>query len=114
MNYPIKFNKCPACGSTNRIAEIETQSEIEKGNLPQNARIPMMASQARLFDPQDNRILLARREIPVLMCFIDVCADCGCVCAVEVHKAKGVIESRVGQPKGNLPMEEIPPFFGKG
>ena len=118
MNYPIKFEKCPVCGSDKRIVNEETKIEIEKGNLPDGAKIPALISQSKLVD-MSTQMLLVRKSFPVLMGFIDICADCGTLYCVEVQKATGVIDPQVrSQPPGmyrpNGDGGQAPPFFGKG
>ena len=110
MDYPVRFDKCPVCGSTDRFGELETQEEIGKGNLPGDAKIAIMVSRTMLFNPNDNRVLLFQREVPALVGIYDVCCECGCLYCVEMQKGIGVITPQVGPiPSGNTP-----PFFGKG
>ena len=111
MNYPVTFSKCPACGFSKSFAELETKEEIEKGNLPEGSKIPIMVSQSRIFNPKDNRILLFRKQFPVLAGFFDVCTKCGCLYCKEMQKGVGVIDVKV-KPKSLGP--DIPPMFGKG
>ena len=112
MNYPLKFDTCPSCGSQARIAETETNEEIEKGNLPEKARTAVMVAQVRIFDPSDKTILLVRREIPIIFAFIDICVDCGTLYAVEVQKGTGIVEPQI--TKGpQSPDQGFPFSFGK-
>ena len=113
MDYPIKFESCPVCGSKSRIIEMETNEEIEKGNLSSETRIPVLFTQSKLFNPDDKTFLLARRQITVIMCFFDVCSDCGTLYAVEVQKGIGMIEPQI--IRGPMPPgQDMPSFFGKG
>lgn len=107
MDYPVVFSKCPVCGSTERFAELETAEEIKKGNLPQDSRIAIMISKTMLFNPKDNRVLLFRKEVPVLVGIFDVCTKCGTLYCTEMQKGTAVIEPQVG-PKPE------PPVFGRG
>ena len=110
MNYPVVFSKCPVCGSAERFMELETQEEIKKGNLPQDSRIAVMISKTILFNPTDNRVLLFRKEAPVLVGIFDVCIQCGNLYCTEMQKGIAVIEPQVG-PRLD---DNILPFFGRG
>ena len=112
MDYPIRFDQCPVCGSKERIVESEVNQEIEAGRLPKGTRMPATISQAGLFNPNDQQQLLARREVPILMGFYDVCVKCGTLYCVEMQRGIGMMEPqfRKGKPFGG----NTPPFFGKG
>ena len=110
MDYPVTFGMCPVCGSTDRIGELETQEEIKKGNLPEDARTAIMLSRTMLFNPKDNKVLLFRREVPVLMGIFDVCRNCGTLYCIQMDKGIGVVEPKMGPGHG----ENTPPFFGRG
>lgn len=92
MEYPKKFEKCPCCGSTTTFSELETQAEIEKGNLKTGTKIPMIVSQCHIVNPQDNSVLLFRRQFPLLVSFLDTCTECGCIYCREIHKTVGVLD----------------------
>ena len=109
MDYPIRFESCPSCGSTEKFGEIETQEEIVKGNLPQDSKTAIMLSKTMIFNPKDNRVLLFRKQVPVLIGVFDVCCNCGCLYCVEMQRGTGVVEPQVGPPGG-----DTSPFFGKG
>ena len=112
MDFPLKFDCCPVCGSQSRVIEMEAKGEIEKGNLSEEVKIPVLITQTKIFDPSDKKLLLAKRQIPVIMGFFDVCANCGTLYAVELQKGIGVIEPHI--TKGTLPGQNTPPFFGSG
>ena len=112
MDYPIKFESCPNCGSTERFGEIETQEEIKKGNLLKDSRTAIMLSKTMIFNPEDKRVLLFRKQVPVLVGVFDVCCSCGTLYCISMDKGTAVIEPQLGKnvPPGN----NTPPFFGKG
>ncbi len=111
MDYPIKFEICPLCGSESRILETETQLLISSGDLAVGTKIPAMISNTALFNPPSTHIL-ARKEVPVLTGFYDVCADCGMVYCVEMHKGAALVEPQIQRDNhgglGGMP------FMGKG
>ena len=106
-NYPIKFELCPVCGSESRIIETETNEEISKGNLKIGTKIPILATRTIIFVPTEPKIL-AKRTVPMLMGYFDVCADCGTLYCVEMQKNEGIVEPqfRKGDDGGS-------PFRGK-
>jgi len=113
-SFPISFTKCPACGGESRLVEERVKKEIMMGRLPAGSRVPALISQSRLFDPNDRTLLLVRREVPILMGFYDVCADCGTVYCVNMQEGLGIIEPAVNTPIPSPTGTKLPPFFGKG
>ena len=111
LNYPIIFDKCPNCGGTRRIIEIETNREIEKGELKPGSKVPVLVTTSRIYDPtQIQKLFILSKEIPVLFGYYDVCADCGTLYCVAMQKGKGVIGAQQPPPS----TEQMPPFFGRG
>ena len=109
IEFPVTFSQCPVCGSTERFGETVSQEEIAKGNLPKDSRTAIMLTKTMVFAPRDNRVLLARREVPVLVGIFDVCCSCGTLYCISMEKGVGVVEPQVGKPGG-----DTPPFFGRG
>ena len=110
-SFPVSFTQCPACGGESRLVEEAVKKEVIVGRLPEGTRVPALISQTTLFNPADKTMLLVRREVPILMGFYDVCADCGCLYLVEMQQGVGIIEPQV---KSQPPTGKIPPFFGRG
>ena len=114
MNYPKKFDKCPCCGSTKTIIAEETEEQIVLGKLPEGSRIPALVTQSQIINMQDKKLIIARRSFPMILGFCDICSDCGTLYCVEVQRATGIIEPRVGgSPSGGNTSEPQFPF-GKG
>ena len=90
--YPIKFDKCPVCGSTRCIVEEEVNKEIEAGNLKEGSKIPALISQSKMFDPNSNITIFSTRHVTVLIGFYDVCTDCGTLYCKEMQKQVAVVK----------------------
>ena len=112
LKYPIEFDKCPNCGSTRRIIEIETNKEIEKGELGRDSKIPVLSTTSRIFNSnQMQKLFVLSKEIPVLFGYYDVCAQCGTLYCVAMQKGKGIVEPRQQPPSSE---QQMPPLFGRG
>jgi len=109
MNYPVKFDKCPACGGEKRLAK-EAVAE-EKLNLDPGAQIAVLVTQTPLFDPNKVVRILAPRKVTVLIGYYDVCADCGTFYCVEMQKQEGMVSPQQG---GNTPQGKGHPPAGTG
>ena len=96
MEYPIKFKSCPACGSESRMVETETEDEISKGNLKVGTKIAVMISRTLIFNPA-NTVIMAKRTVPMLIGFFDVCSLCGNLYCVEMQKGEGIVEPQIKQ-----------------
>ena len=101
MEYPVKFDSCPNCGGIERFGEIVTQEEIDKGNLPPDARTAIMLTKTMIFNPQNSQIILIRRRVPVLVGIFDVCASCGCLYCISMDKGSVVVEPQVTKYGGD-------------
>lgn len=101
MEYPVKFSKCPVCGSEKRIVEAEAQQEIKSGKLPEGAMVPAILTKSFLYDPKNITNFVAKREILVILTCCDICAECGTLYCVEAQKQVAVVDPYAQQ--GNIP-----------
>jgi hypothetical protein len=108
MEYPAKFKVCPNCGSESRIIEVETNEEISKGNLKVGTKIPVMISITPIFTSA-NTSIVAKRTVPMLRGFFDICSECGCLYCVEIQKGEMIVDPQFkrGDARGS-------PFSGNG
>lgn len=111
MDYPKEFKSCPNCGSVERFSELVAQEEIAKGNLSKDTKTAIMFYRTMIFNPNDQKVLLVRKQVPVLMGVFDVCTQCGTLYCVCMDKQVAVVEPQVRSHGGDGSM---PPFFGKG
>jgi len=100
-DYPVRFDKCPNCGSNQRIVEEKVSSEIAKGNLPPGTRIPALVSQAPIYNPQMVTKLIASRPVNILVGFYDVCADCGTLYCIEMLEQSALMSVKPNNPPMN-------------
>jgi uncharacterized Zn finger protein len=80
LQFPIEFTNCPCCGSTERLAEIIANQEKEKGKISKTAHGAVIVQKSVIADP--NRLALSA---PVLVTFLDICANCGTVYCVHAE-----------------------------
>lgn len=92
LEEPKEFNKCPNCGSENKIVGNIVEEEIEAMRLKKGYEIPLLTIQAPIFDPNNQLLLLAKREVPVVICLLDACADCGTLYVTKVARGKGSLQ----------------------
>ena len=90
---PITFDKCPACGSTRRIAGMEIQSQIDKGRANPNTQAWLFNHQSMIADMSRTHL-----QVPIILSFYDVCVDCGTVYCIRVEKG-------MATPKVNMPQQ---------
>ena len=100
VEYPIKFDKCPNCGSTNRLIQGEVDKSIEDGDLKPETKIPILATRALLYNPDvAPRVYGFTKEVPVILAYFDVCSDCGTLYCVAAEKGMATIEMQSGGKK---------------
>ena len=103
IKFPITFPDCPICGCKERVAQsiIDERGKI----LGKEAIGCCFVSQAALVDP--NRPAFV---IPVLVTYMDICADCGNIYCFRAEKITGHQKPK-GMPSGGL---QLPPGMQPG
>lgn len=96
--FPMKFDKCPVCGSTERIAEMEGNSLKAAGRMKKDAKVVMYTIQTPIVDA--TRILHSAIA-PILISFYDECSKCGNFYCTEVNKVMAQVD--VQPQKINMP-----------
>ena len=76
LEFPIKVDKCPVCGSTRRVTETVRDEEAAKGRVPKDS--PMIAFRAVTPITEVKTILQGLSIVPVLTFEFDVCANPKC------------------------------------
>lgn len=114
IQFPLVFDKCPACGWKETVARKVKDEEVEKGRIKTDITAAMAQSMTPIVD---QRTILALLSVPILVGFYDVCLACGCYYCVRVEKASGVVGP--GAPGGPQPRPGPggffpPPFKGPG
>ena len=105
----VKFDKCPNCGSTERLIENEVNEEIKKGRMSKKSKAYSQRTSTLIFNTDDQKLLVISKRAPAIFGLFDVCAECGVLYCVEMHKEEAVIEPQMSGK------QEFPPFaFGKG
>ena len=100
MEYPIKFDTCPNCGSQSRVIESETNEQISSGNVKVGSRFALLLTRTPIFDSL-NSAILAPRKIPIITGYFDVCCQCGTLYCVEIQKSEGLIEPHINRKPGD-------------
>lgn len=77
-----KFDKCPHCGSTERIADSIVKPMRDKGEIKKDSPTGAFISPIHLGNPS---AMLTALTVPSLLTIADVCAKCGTVYAVYVE-----------------------------
>ena len=104
-DFPVKFDQCPVCGSKRRIIEEEVAEAIKDGKLSEGSRVPAMMTQSIFYDPKRNMALLAKRQVPALIGFYDICLDCGNFYLVEMLRQMVVVAPQIQQQGSNQPKD---------
>lgn len=84
LKFPRQFDKCPACGSVKRVAQLVGAEEVAKGKLPKE--IVMKIEQDVVPVTELKTILLGLSIVPVLIAQYDVCYDCGTKYCFEMDR----------------------------
>lgn len=84
LTFPLKFSKCPNCGSNRRPAEIVANEQKAKGKMAKEQPIAADRNLAIIADIPT--VIQGLSMVPVLTYLGDTCADCGLKYTVEVQR----------------------------
>ena len=86
LKFPIMHDKCPHCGSTQRVAETVANEEVAKGKLSKDIRIVAMRAITPVADIKI--IMMGLSIVPVLTFEFDQCAnpECGAFYPVATNR----------------------------
>lgn len=86
------FDKCPACGSRNRIAENVARREQKAGRLGTDFHPVLHQETTVIADPR--RVIIGPTSVPAIVAHYDCCLDCGCYYCVRLELGSAVIQPR--------------------
>lgn len=79
------FDKCPACGSTNRFFERLTKEAKEDKQGKEDWRLFYQMIDRVVVDNRLAKSLPLGSKVQSYIVFTDICDDCGCVYAMEIR-----------------------------
>lgn len=100
LTFPLKFDRCPTCGSTKRIAEMLRDEEAAKGKVPKDSPMVMLRAVTPMTELQT--IMLGLSIVPLLTCLFDICAECGTLYSVMVQR-QDIPTSEIQKMMGMVP-----------
>lgn len=86
----IEFDKCPVCGSKERLAGQLAKKEKKKGTMRKDLNFYAHIITGVIKDPQYERQILYGAAIPAYRIYLDVCLQCGTYYAAKVEIAVAV------------------------
>lgn len=101
MEFPKKFDACPACGSKERIGDNLIKGMKEDGSAPKDAfqnQKAFAVHQLPIIDPNHppSTLLVGQATVKVAMVYWDVCGECGTIYCTEFDILKAQVQT---QPK---------------
>ena len=103
LAFPIITDKCPVCGSTERVAQIVGEEEATKGKLPKGTPMSLLTSPSVMADMK--AIMLSIGKVTVLISIFDVCANCHAVYASRIDK----LEKTTDEVQQMMGIRPLPP-----
>ena len=85
LQFPLMWDKCPACGSPRRVADIVKEEEIPKGKWRADLPATILPQPTAMIDPLKIQHVLT---FTMLISMLDICADCGCLYAFRIDKTE--------------------------
>ena len=98
IKFPLKFEECPNCGSTRRVANEVLEKEKLKNNVGLGVNAFLFQHQSMIADARKPFL-----SAPIILTFYDACVDCGTVYCVHM-------DVKVGMPSMG---KQSPMQFGK-
>ncbi|MFW6125491.1 MAG: hypothetical protein ACOC58_00135 [Chloroflexota bacterium] len=106
-----KFDKCPSCGSTRRLAGDVADEEREKGRMDPELRYGLYEMGGPIVDPRKANEMLVGSMVPVVRAVVDVCLDCGMVYTITLERGEVPLQAVAMKP-GQRPPGFMPPQRG--
>ena len=107
--FPMKFDKCPACGSTARVVAMLRDEEAAKGKVPKD--VPMVADQGLCPITEMKTVLLGLSIVPVLVFQYDVCPKCGtkyCISIIRKDMPTSELQKLMGIQVAPINLQSSP------
>ncbi|MDP2727025.1 MAG: hypothetical protein Q8P59_05740 [Dehalococcoidia bacterium] len=111
LTFPLKWDKCPSCGSNRRVADQVKEEEKAKGRVGADLHTALAVLTTLIIDPRN-----ASRQLtaPVLITYLDACAACGALYCVHIDRQEQSLAVMApGQP-GRPPAGPGMDFLRKG
>ncbi len=99
----LRFNKCPACKSSNRVFEGQTILLREKGLATPDINFYYQGGRFLICNQRIQEKQVIGSKLPIIEVKTDICADCGLVYAVEVI---------IGEATKGIAPQKMPPIIG--
>lgn len=121
VKLPVIFDKCPNCGSTERLAETHMKQLKEEGYLSPEYPVGMIFQTPLVDQAKMQKTVLSSltgmTKIKVIVEYFDTCASCGTVYCTSWNMIEQDAKLSVQQPAPPPPQFRQPglhPFRGKG
>lgn len=87
MKQPIiiEFDKCPNCGSKERLVGGLAEKEKKKGNMRKDLNFYAYIIPGVVKDPQREHQLLIGTSLPAYKICLDVCLQCGTIYTAKIE-----------------------------
>lgn len=96
-NQVIKFDKCPNCGSTDRLVGRLVRAAKDKGQAREEWEPCMQIIQGVVVDPMRQSQILIGQNVPAYTVFTDVCMKCGTFYAILVQTGTAKATPQIGK-----------------
>ena len=94
MIYPKTYDKCPACGSTQRLVAEEMADKLKP-----NQKAAILVTQTPLINNDLVTKIIATRPVKVLVGLFDVCAECGLLYCFEAQIQQAILSNQQPPPQ---------------
>lgn len=108
LKFPLVWNKCPNCGSEKRVVGTLRNELVAEGKWRPEVEGVLMQQITRIADPARLSVIL---KIPMLLTWIDACAECGTLYCIKIdcQDAPTHMLPETG-PKPAFPQRDMRPF----
>lgn len=120
MEFPKKFDVCPACGSKERIGDNLIEGMKEDGSVPKGSfenQTAFAVHQLPIIDPNHRPtglLIGGQASVKVAMVYWDVCAECGTIYCTEFAVLDGQafnpVQAQAQRSGFGMPGAGAPPF----
>ena len=110
-----RFDHCPNCGSTHRLAGDAAKGAIKRGLFEKDAEVAIIELRKAMIDLRKLQSVLSGSTLPQVRCAQDMCTECGTIYGYLADVSDVPIEELMAEMGPPPSLRGIPDFFsGKG
>jgi hypothetical protein len=107
-----EFDKCPNCGSTEKLMESIADEQRKKGLVGEDVKYGLDDLGGPVLDGRMVGKLLVGSKVPAAWCLLDCCLNCGTIYATRITRGEMPLQVVQTPPGKGTPFQMPPGISG--